>query len=522
MTHFKFLTALSLLTVSLMAQNDQDAIRYSQTTFGGTSRSKAMAGSFGALGADGSCMGTNPAGIGLYKKGDINISFGLKFFSVNATHNGTTTNTLKASVPFDGLTLVGAWYSKKNPDNHHSLGFGCNQIANYNSNFTVQGMSNKKSITQDMLATAKNTSIDNLDQSFAGLGFNSLVLDTINGPKNYYSFVNTKYDLEQGKNVKTTGRINDYNINYAYGYKDKLYLGASLGIASVNYNYSSTYTEKDINDSMRLIYKATPTPQVSGTYNYDVYYYQGFGGFKQLDYKEDYKTTGTGVNLKLGAIYRATDFMRFGASFVSPTIYTLTDAYIYKLETVFDGGNGYKVQSPDETKFPNGGKFNYRIITPMKLTGSVAFLYKKIATLNIDYDYMDYRKASLQDAASSNSSSTVSSSLGTFSGANSTIKAKYSSTSNLRVGGEVNLKPVFVRLGYAMYGSPFGDKFSGDFVKTYYTGGVGFRKDKFYVDVSFTKMASNENYYMYNPNYVDKSTLRNSGTTIAVSIGSKF
>ena len=72
MKSFRFITALSLLSVTLISQNDIDAMRYSQTFFGGTSRSKAMAGSFGALGADGSCMGTNPAGIGLYKKGDIN------------------------------------------------------------------------------------------------------------------------------------------------------------------------------------------------------------------------------------------------------------------------------------------------------------------------------------------------------------------------------------------------------------------------------------------------------------------
>jgi len=62
------ITTFCLLSLHLISQNDIDAMRYSQTYFGGTSRSKAMAGSFGALGADGSCLGNNPAGIGLYKK----------------------------------------------------------------------------------------------------------------------------------------------------------------------------------------------------------------------------------------------------------------------------------------------------------------------------------------------------------------------------------------------------------------------------------------------------------------------
>jgi hypothetical protein len=195
-----------------------------------------------------------------------------------------------------------------------------------------------------------------------------------------------------------------------------------------------------------------------------------------------------------------------GASFHSPTVYNLTDGYLYKMTANYDEGGSFTTQYPLE----NGGKFNYQIITPMKFTGSVALLYKKIGAVNIDYDIINYKQAALQSNPQE------------FTGVNKTIRSKYSQTSNLRVGLEANLKPMFVRLGYAMYGSPFGDTFSGDFVKTFYTGGIGFRKDKMYVDISFTKSMSNENYYMYNPNFVDKSTLKNSGTTIAVTVGSKF
>ena len=126
-------TAMSLLTsVTLISQNDIDAMRYSQTTFGGTARSKAMAGSFGALGADGSCMGINPAGIGLYKKGDINFSVGLRSANTESNLNGSVNKNYKLAATFDGLTLVGAWDSKTNKDNHHALGLGCLQIANLN------------------------------------------------------------------------------------------------------------------------------------------------------------------------------------------------------------------------------------------------------------------------------------------------------------------------------------------------------------------------------------------------------
>ncbi len=498
MNFFYSVTAFCMLSLSLISQNDVDAIRYSQTYFGGTSRSKAMAGSFGALGADGSCMANNPAGIGLYKKGDINISFGLKFYSVDATHNGTSNKNFKASVPFDGITLVGAWDSKQQPDNHHALGLSCNQIVNFNGNISIEGPANFKSIANDFLSKANGKSLQNLDNSYTGMAYDNYLIDVYDTISNLYtSLINTKYDLTQSKTIETRGKINEWCFNYAYGFKDKLYLGVTIGIPTITYNHNSVYEESDDNDSMRVSTNSSPT-----------YLYPsiGVGGFKNLSYQETYKTSGTGYNLKIGVIYRAADFIRLGASFHSPTIYNLTDGYLYKMTANYDEGGSFTTQYPPD----NGGKFKYQIITPMKFTGSVALLYKKLGAVNIDYDIINYKQASLQSNPQE------------FTAVNSIIRNKYSQSSNLRVGAEANLNPFFVRLGYAMYGSPFGETFLGDFVKSFYTGGIGFRKDKLYLDLSFTKSMNNENYYMYSPNFVDKSTLRNSGTTIAVTVGSKF
>lgn len=492
-----YITVLCALSVPMFSQNDLDAIRYSQTYFGGTARSKAMAGSFGALGADGSAMAINPAGIGLYKKGDINIGLGLKFSTAKAMHNGSTFSTPTSNATFDGLTVVGAWDSKFDPKSHHALGFSGNQLVNFNSDVYIEGSSNHKSITQDMLAKAKGLTPKNLDGSYEGLAFNTLALDTFDGK--YYSFVNPKFNTKQASDIQRSGRINEWNINYAYGYDDKLYIGASLGISSINFNYQSTYTEVDDKDSMRV--NAT-----TSTYNYGVYYYPGFGGFKDLTYQETYRTSGTGVNLKLGAIYRATDFLRLGVSYATPTFYNMTDTYIYSMTTRFDEGDSYTQENPPTP----GGRFKYKLMTPMRLTGSVALLFKKYGAINIDYDYLNYSAASLRSSPQ------------VFNGVNNTIKTKYSASSNLRVGAEVVLRPIYLRAGYAMYGSPFGDTFSGDGVRTFYTGGVGYRMNKFYIDLAVTQSVINEAYYMYNAAYVDKSTINNSGTTIGITVGSKF
>ena len=69
--HLLFFNSLFLASVLSFSQNDQDALRYSRTGVGGTPRNIAMGGAFGALGADMSCASYNPAGLGLYRKGEF-------------------------------------------------------------------------------------------------------------------------------------------------------------------------------------------------------------------------------------------------------------------------------------------------------------------------------------------------------------------------------------------------------------------------------------------------------------------
>lgn len=501
------LTALLLLSFQvIISQNDIDAMRYSQTGFGGTSRTRAMAGSFGALGADGSCMSINPAGIGLFKTGQVDLSVGLRFNSVNANYNNTNTGDFKTNFVYNGFSFVKAFDGKQNPDNHHALGVSVNQLANFNSNATIQGYS-RHTRMNDIVAQAGHDTPANLDPSYAGLAFQNYILDTVDG--HYYSFVDPTKSTRQNDQIQTSGHYNELCFDYAYGYKDKLYIGATVGVPIVSFNYTSVYKETDDKDSMRISYNSS-SGTVSSTYPYDVYYYSGLGGFKEFSYTETYKTTGTGVNLKLGGIYRVTDYLRIGASYQSPTMLKLTDTYIYQMTTTFDEGSSQSSQYPD-----NGGRFSYKIITPARFTGSIAYLYKKLGSINVDYESVNYGQANLQNVSGGSVQAD-------FSGVNNTIRNTYTRSSNLRVGVEANVKPVFIRLGYAMYGSPYGATFSGSQVRNYICGGVGFRSNKWYFDFSLVRQMSKDNFYMFNPKYADKSTLTNSGTTIAATVGCKF
>ena len=78
---------------------------------------------------------------------------------------------------------------------------------------------------------------------------------------------------------------------------------------------------------------------------------------------------------------------------------------------------------------------------------------------------------------------------------NQTIKNKYGSSYNLRLGGEAILDVMRLRLGYALYNSPFKNEaivVDYDNKATVYSGGIGIKQDDYFIDFGFarTKYAS--------------------------------
>lgn len=501
--------AIAILFASSLSfsQNDMDALRYSQTGVGGSARFISMGGAFGALGGNVSCLSYNPAGIGIYRKGEINITPGINFASVRSSYNGNDVREFRPSLVFNGFGIAGSWDSKNDEEVRHSFGISLNQLQNFNSTISVGGRSKGSSVMNDILNNADGYSIKNLDPSYSGLAFSTYVLDTINGQ--YYGFIDPKQDLSQSKTITQTGKMNEFAIGYTYSYKDKLYLGASLGIPMVNYSHDASYTESDDKDSLRIWEK---NDTIYSTYSYPVWAYNNsagtglLGGFDYLNYQEVYKTTGRGYNLKLGVIYRVNDYLRIGANYQTPSVLNLTDVYSYSMTAAYDGGDAFIASYPE-----NGGVYRYKIITPMRYGASIGFIYKKILAIGIDYVGVNYSQASITSSSPSE-----------FTNVNKTISTKYSQATNLRAGAEVNIENIFVRAGYAMYGSPFGETFGGKFTRSYYSGGVGFRNKNWALDVGFVKSIYNEDYYMFNPKYVNKSDLSISGTNFVITLGCKF
>jgi len=121
------LVAIGLFfTITSIAQNDIDAMRYSQITFGGTARFASMAGSMGALGGDFSTLSFNPAGIAVYRKSELSITPSFFTQSTSSTYNddNSTDRKLNFNLGNIGLVATKIFDEKNSNTGWQSINFG--------------------------------------------------------------------------------------------------------------------------------------------------------------------------------------------------------------------------------------------------------------------------------------------------------------------------------------------------------------------------------------------------------------
>jgi len=468
-----------------------------------------MGGAFGAVGADLSCAAFNPAGLGIFRKGEISFSGSIKLASNTA--NIYTTNTLanNAYFAFNNFGIAFAWAASNDPESRNVFSFNNSQVQNFNNSTTMSGYTKNSSIVTDMKMLAdKAGDINNLNYSYEGLAYNTFLLD--DDGSTFNALVDPKRTVLQTREIVTSGRTNELNFSYAYSYKDKYYFGASVGVPRVEYESTTSHSESDNKDSMRVTFTSPTTystTYIDGLPNLHTYYDARLG-FNNLIYTEYFKTKGNGLNLKIGGIARVNDVVRLGLYYHTPTIYFLNDTYYNTMIASFDKNPS----SPDTDKNPpDGGYFEYRIITPSRVSANAAFVIKKLAVIAVDYEVINYATVSLlSDKAS------------VFAGINSTIKTKYNIGHNVRVGAEVNIKPVMLRAGYSMNGSPFGGAFNADFVRHTVSLGLGFRtKGKWYFDFFWAKSLTTEEYFLFTTNNT-KAKLSLNASSLGATVGIKF
>jgi len=477
------LTAILLIvfSVSLIAQTKMDALRYSQITFGGTARYMGTGGAFGALGADFSTLSVNPAGIGLYKSSEFTFTPSIFVDKTESKFNNGLGEDIKYNFNFSNIGLVMNFETNKKGNSWKSIqfGFGINRLGNFNNRTIISGSNTQSSLMDDYLVKASGNEYDALDPFDTELAWNTWLIDTLGGSNKYTSLVPAG-GIKQTKEITTSGSMNEFVITLGGNYSDKLYIAGTIGIPYINYKEHSLYTEEDNADTI--------------------------ADFHKFNVNDELETSGTGINVKFGMIFRATDWVRIGAAVHSPTFFTLNDNYSREIKSYFDNGQTYTSSSPN-------GEYEYKLTTPMRIIGSIAFIIGKYGLISADYEYIDYADARFHSSDKYLSSYS-------FSDVNNDIIDTYNTQQNIRVGGEINLSPFKIRGGYALYGSPFKSGLN-DLERTSYTFGLGLREKNYFIDLAYVYNEYSEDYYLYS-SVGSAATLKNISSNFLLTLGVRF
>lgn len=462
-----------------IAQNEVDALRYSNLQLMGTARYMGAAGAFGALGADFSTLSTNPAGLGLYKSSEFAFTPSILKTTTLSEYQGESAEDVRYSFNFPHLGYVFTQELGNSEWKHIQFGFGLNKQASFNGKSYIMGVNPHNSMLTDFANQARNVVPANLNQFSTNLAWYTYLLkDTMTvGDDLIYTTV-AQGGLEQKKSTITKGGINEMVISLASNYSDKLYLGGTIGFSFIDYYETSTYSESDFMDTI--------------------------SDFKSFTLYDELGTSGTGINFKFGMIYRPIEWLRIGAAVHTPTYYALNDNYYREMSSSFDNGDEYSEESPD-------GKFNYRLETPMRIIGSAALVLNKYGFVSVDYEFVDYSSARLRSVDTDFN----------FFDANDAINVKYTAASNLRIGAELRLAPILIRGGYAQYGSPYASNIN-DGSKKYVTFGLGVRESGFFIDLAYVHCISSEDYYLYSADLVNPAAQEKTSGHVVMTLGFKM
>lgn len=461
----------------------------------GTARYVGMGGAMGALGADLSVISSNPAGLALYRKSDIALTFGA-IIPNNANgwnHNDPGTKYEKlARASFDQAGLL--WSMKMDEDKLKFVNFAFNyqKKANYNMGFyadnNLNGLSQMDQITELAMEYHDPTYwCSNLQDK--AVRYEYVTDNTGKIVANNFRGVNSKYTRHQ------RGSLQSFDFSASFNVNDRFYSGLTVGFDNVEYNSWSTYFEANSNGV------------VSG--NYSLY--------------NDREIDGFGVNVKLGFIARPieTNPFRIGFAVETPTWYRI------KSDTYFDLTDEQTGERTSDNPQDNPISYlEYAIRTPWRVRLSMGSTVDKFLAWGIEYEYanmastkMGYPKwaddgyhnafASTKDVAMNGMTK-------------STLRAQHT----LKMGLEVKpIDALAIRVGYNFVSdrykkNPTFDQFDLNSYSLEYatstdymtfgpaniaTFGLGFKHKAFYADLAYKYRVQNAKFYAFDTTYTTAS-----------------
>jgi hypothetical protein len=502
MKKFSLLIIGVLSMSNIIAQDISDAVRFSLDEIQGTARFRGMGGAFGALGGDLSAISINPAGAAIFNRSygsfslsNLSINNDVSYFnSFSSTSDSKfDMNQLGATFVFNNTDQNSPWrklslsvaYDKLSDfdTNWYAVGTSSNTIGNYFLNF-AQGLrlDEISALPGESLeeAYAEIGSIYGYGNQQAFLGYESYILEPDNNTDDNtgYSSNIASGTFDQDYTYSSRGYNGKLSFNIASQYQDNLYLGLNLNSHFIDYEKSTYLYESNSN--------------VGSIIN-------------EVGFENNLRTTGTGFSFQLGAILKLNEELRAGLSYNSPTWLTITEETSQYLATVRNEGASDITQTIDPNTinlFPD-----YKLQTPGKITGSLAYVFGQQGLISFDYSRKDFGNTKFKPTSDSY-----------FSSQNEIISNTLKSASTYRFGGEYKYKQYSFRGGYRFEESPYeNDAFYGDL--TGFSLGLGYNFGAMVLDLAFDQSNRSINNQLYATGLINAATVDTQISNVTLSLG---
>lgn len=503
-----FTLAVLVAASPIYAQNMIDGVRFGSTDLSGTARYRSMAGAFGALGGDPSCMSDNPAGIAIYRGTNI-ASFTPHLGFTNTETKGSINATGKDSnFSVSNFSLIFSFKSENDYFVNFNLGFGIERkqqmfrkmnavIDNPSGSFGgyLFEQANSYLDDADMKASYLGTSAAWNDMSvplLSLMAYESFAIDEAVGDPNHVD--NPIFDhTYQQANLRERTRHDNYNLSGAFNFGDVLYAGLTVRITDFNSMVEHCFSE----DSDR---------NMNGDY---------------ITYDNRVETKGSGIGINMGLLWKPTEQWRIGAAVHSPVWMDMKEfndasmeAYNIMYEEACLDAEQHGEQVPNNWSEYND-EVGYSYSTPWEYQFSTAYVFGSRAILSLEYDLTDFTTMRFSESKHG-----MWEDKRYYQDMNHTMRDYLQAQHTFKAGLEYRITPqLSLRAGYAYKTSPYKDyalytNVKGDDIsflyrtatkpnystlddQHYITGGIGWRGKNWTIDFSCMSQHVSEYYSPY-------------------------
>lgn len=468
------------LASALYAQDANNLVQYSQHLPTSTARSVGMGAAMGAVGGDFSTLSTNPGGLGLYRSSDVGATFNFALHLGKDTYRGNPYTTPTVDAKIGGVALVMNFpINRESQEGVVDFNFGIayNQLANYDCAFTARAHNAEHSFLDALVAEANSLGLtpdhfDNEDAAYRAYNWYMVAARKVflmepidangnyltkNNPNPFKEFVGALRrgdEVEQRQTFYQVGHLGEIDISGAINISNRLFLGITLGLQEFDRRWDKEHLEENV----------------------------VFGAASELDrfkFLESGNEEGFGVNLKMGAVVRASDYLRLGVAFHTPTAMAVESTYGIEAEAYYRTNPAYM-----QAKTPRGA-IKYSFYGPMRAMGSVGLMLGEYGLFSADYIYSHYPLMSFSNKA-------------VYTAHNEFIQKELRGTHELRAGLEILALPFVYRLGGGYLSSAYNNNLLMAYGPRYYaSAGFGIAVDGFYFDLAYRHLWQYGEAYLY-------------------------